>query len=165
MLNEAQRKVVEHRGSPLLVVAGAGSGKTTTLAHRIESLLTEIPPESVLCLTFTSKASREIRERTLGVAGVDLPWAGTFHSVALKLLKSGAGLRFSVADESDVRILLREVMENFGLSANEYEKVRRMISRIKEDLREPADPRLRELFHAYQEKLRENNLFDFGDLL
>ncbi len=165
MLNDVQRRVVEHRGGPLLVVAGAGSGKTTTLAHRIESLLTQIRPERVLCLTFTTKAAREIRERTLKVAGVDLPWAGTFHSVALRLLKSTAGLRFSVADESDVRTLLREVMEGFGISAGEYEKVRRMISRIKEDLREPADPRLRELFHAYQERLRENHLFDFGDLL
>jgi len=165
MLNDAQRRVVEHFGRPLLVVAGAGSGKTKTLAHKVEFLISErsLPAEGILCLTFTNRASKEIRERVLRVTGRELRWAGTFHSVALRILKHLAGYSFSVADESDVRSILKEVMQEYGVS--EYEKIRRMISAIKEDLRSPADPRLRELFESYQSRLRENGLFDFGDLM
>ncbi len=167
MLNPQQRKIVEHHGKPLLVVAGAGSGKTKTLAHKVEFLLREllIPEESILCITFTNKAAKEIGERVRKVSGRELPWVGTFHSIAYRILRRKVGLNFTVADESDTKSLLRGVMREMGIAYEDYEKVRRMVSRVKEDLGEIRSEELREVFSAYQSALRENGLFDFGDLL
>ncbi len=166
MLNPQQEKVVRHHGKPLLVVAGAGSGKTKTLAHKVEFLLEELGlrEESILCITFTNKASKEIKDRVLKVTGKELPWTGTFHSIAYRILKE-AGKNFSVADESDTKSILTEILKTYGLSKEEYDKVRRAISRVKEDLGELKSEVLKEIFQAYQNKLRENGLLDFGDLL
>ncbi len=167
MLNPQQEKVVKHYGKPLLVVAGAGSGKTKTLAHKVEYILSElgIPEGNILCITFTNKAAREIGERVLKVTGKELSWVGTFHSVACRILRSKAKLSFSIADESDTKSILKGLMKTFGISQEDYDKVRRMISRVKEDLGEIRSQELRELFEAYQQTLRENGLFDFGDLM
>jgi len=167
MLNPQQERVVRHHGKPLLVVAGAGSGKTKTLAHKVEFILGElgVPEDNVLCITFTNKAAREIGERVHNVAGVELPWVGTFHSVAYRLLRSEAGLNFSVADESDTKSILKELLRNFNIRQEDYDKVRRAISRVKEDLGEIKSEELREIFTLYQEELRKNGLFDFGDLM
>ncbi len=167
MLNPDQERVVRHHGRPLLVVAGAGSGKTKTLAHKVEFILEElkIPPENILCITFTNKAAREIKERVNSVTGKELPWVGTFHSVAYRLLRSKLGLSFGVADESDTKTILSSIMRELDIPREDYEKVRRFISRVKEDLREPHSEGMRELFETYQRVLRENNLMDFSDLL
>ena len=167
MLNPDQERVVRHHGKPLLVVAGAGSGKTKTLAHKVEFILEElkIPPENILCITFTNKAAREIKERVSSVTGKELPWTGTFHSVAYRLLRSKIGISFSVADESDTRSILTAIMKSVGIPREDYDKVRSFISRVKEDLKEPASPEMREIFDTYQRTLRENGLMDFSDLL
>jgi len=117
-LNPSQEKAVKHFGKPLLVIAGAGSGKTKTLAHKVEFLIREkaIDPSRILAITFTNKASREIRERVKKVAGVELPWAGTFHSVALRLLKERGreiGLRpdFTLLSEEDRNKLIKRVAQ------------------------------------------------------
>ena len=166
-LNPQQERVVRHHGKPLLVVAGAGSGKTKTLAHKVEFILGElgVPEGNVLCITFTNKSAREIGDRVYRVAGREIPWVGTFHSVAYRLLKGRAGMSFNVADESDTREILKGLMERFGISREDYDKVRRAISRVKEDLGELKSEGLRELFELYQEELRRNELFDFGDLM
>ncbi|HIC97215.1 MAG TPA: ATP-dependent helicase [Aquificaceae bacterium] len=167
MLNPQQEKVVKHYGKPLLVVAGAGSGKTKTLAHKVEFLLTErgLSREGILCITFTSKAAREIRERVLKVCGADLPWAGTFHSVAYRILREKLGRRFAIADEKDVEEIIRATLEKLGVRKDRAEGVRKFIQRVKEDLTQISSPELIELFETYQRTLRENGLFDFSDLL
>ncbi|RLJ70011.1 DNA helicase-2/ATP-dependent DNA helicase PcrA [Hydrogenivirga caldilitoris] len=167
MLNPQQEKVVRHHGKPLLVVAGAGSGKTKTLAHKVEFLLEKLglPEESVLCITFTNKAAKEIGDRVYKVTGRELPWVGTFHSVAYRLLKGKAGYEFNVADESDTKSILKELLKEFGINQEDYDKVRRAISRVKEDLGDIKSEELRELFGLYQQELRKNGLFDFGDLM
>ncbi len=167
MLNPDQERVVKHFGKPLLVVAGAGSGKTKTLAHKVEYLIKErgIPEEGILCITFTNKAAREIRERIERVAGADLRWVGTFHSIAHNILKRDARLTFSVADESDTKNILKELLKEFDISQEDYDKVRRSISRVKEDLGVLRSQTLKDLFNEYQNVLRSNGLFDFGDLM
>ncbi len=167
MLNPQQEKVVRHHGRPLLVIAGAGSGKTKTLAHKVEFILEElgVPEDGVLCITFTNKAAKEIRERVLSVTGKDLPWIGTFHSVAYRLLRTKLGLSFTIADESDTREILKKVAEKFSLQREEIDRLRGFIARVKEDLAQPSSPELREIFDTYQSILRENGLFDFSDLL
>ncbi|MFN3947547.1 MAG: UvrD-helicase domain-containing protein, partial [Aquificaceae bacterium] len=107
-LNPSQESVVKHFGKPLLVIAGAGSGKTKTLAHKVEFLVKDkgIDPSKILAITFTNKAGKEIKERVKRVANVDLPWSGTFHSVALRLLKErgkdiGISPSFSLLSEGD----------------------------------------------------------------
>jgi DNA helicase-2/ATP-dependent DNA helicase PcrA len=167
MLNPEQEKVVRHHGKPLLVVAGAGSGKTKTLAHKVEFILRElgIPEEGILCITFTNKAAKEISDRVFKVTGRELPWVGTFHSVAYRILKHKAGMEFAVADESDTKSILKSLMKELGIAQEDYEKVRRAISRVKEDLGELKSEGMRELFFLYQEELRKNGLFDFGDLM
>ncbi len=166
MLNPQQERVVKHHGRPLLVVAGAGSGKTKTLAHKVEFILQKlgVSRENILCITFTNKAAREIRDRVRKVCGEELEWVGTFHSVAYRLLKE-KGRNFSVADESDTKAILSDVLRRFDIPKDEYDKLRKAISRIKEDLVEPYSESLREIYNAYQEALRDNNLMDFGDLL
>jgi DNA helicase-2/ATP-dependent DNA helicase PcrA len=91
-LNPSQERVVRHFGSPIMVIAGAGSGKTKTLAHKVEYLLKELSlsPDRILALTFTNKAAKEIAERIEKVTGIRLKWVGTFHSVALSLLREYA---------------------------------------------------------------------------
>ncbi len=165
MLNERQAQVVRHHGKPLLVVAGAGSGKTKTIAHKVEFILQNLLPEDrILCITFTNKASKEIKERVFKVTGRELPWVGTFHSVAYRILKA-EGYSFSIAGESETKSLLTGLMRTMDISREDYDKVKRAISRVKEDLGYIKSETLRELFEAYQQALRENNLFDFSDLM
>ncbi len=167
MLNPQQEEIVRHHGKPLLVIAGAGSGKTKTLAHKVEFILEElkIPEDRILCITFTNKAANEIKERILKVTGKELKWVGTFHSVANRILKRYFKLDFSIADESDTNTILKSLLRRYGISASELEKVKALISRVKEDLKEISDPSLKELFEEYQQTLRESKLFDFGDLM
>ncbi len=166
-LNSQQLKVVRHHGSPLLVIAGAGSGKTKTLAHKVEFILEELGAreDSILCITFTNKAAREIEERVYTVTGRELPWIGTFHSVAYRILRGKLGFDFAIADERDTESILKDIMREFGVPRDNYDKVRGFITRIKENLEEPRSDIERELFTAYQEELRRNGLLDFGDLM
>ena len=118
-LNPQQQAVVAHGDAPLLVLAGAGTGKTMVMAHRAAELLRRgIPPWRLLLLTFTRKAAEELRRRATGVAGdhaVELPWCGTFHSIAARLLRRhgpqiGLDRAFSILDETDARIIAGDVV-------------------------------------------------------
>ncbi|NPB07877.1 MAG: UvrD-helicase domain-containing protein [Aquificae bacterium] len=169
-LNEEQRRAVRHYGKPLLVVAGAGSGKTRTLVHKVEYLIKErgLSPESILCITFTNKAAEEIRERIRKSLGVELPWSGTFHSIALKILRRehkalGLPKNFTVADESDSLQLLKEVLGRLGIK-KEPKEVKEELSRTLEGLRDPGGE-LALINDLYRKALRENSLLDFTDLM
>ncbi len=165
-LNPAQREVVLHTGSPLLVIAGAGSGKTKTLTHRVGFLIEEkgLSEEEILCITFTNKAAREIGDRVKKFVGKELAWVGTFHSVAYKILreegnKLGIDSSFTIADERDVSKVIRLL---FHTQDSAY--VRSILQRAKEDLAELSSEE-REIFEVYQRTLLENKLLDFGDLM
>jgi len=165
-LNPSQEKAVKHFGKPLLVIAGAGSGKTKTLAHKVEFLIREkaIDPSRILAITFTNKASREIRERVKKVAGVELPWAGTFHSVALRLLKERGrevGLRpdFTLLSEEDRNKLIKRVAQLKNLNPD---LLKAYMSHRIEDLKGPEDERLEMAFKEYLTVAREMNLLDFS---
>jgi DNA helicase-2/ATP-dependent DNA helicase PcrA len=165
-LNPAQREVVLHRGSPLLVIAGAGSGKTKTLTHRVGYLMQEsgLGEEEILCITFTNKAAREIASRVKSFIGKELNWVGTFHSIALRILKEdgervGIDRGFTIADEKDVNKVIKLLFLREDASL-----VRSIIHRAKEDLAELSSEE-REIFDVYQRTLLENKLLDFGDLM
>ena len=128
-LNPQQLAAVTHRGSPLLVLAGAGSGKTRVITHRIAHLVREegINPARILALTFTNRAAEEMRSRTeslLGIAKLSCT-VGTFHSFCLSLLRRGGkslGLppRFSIADDDESISLVRQILQEMGLSIESY---------------------------------------------
>ncbi len=167
-LNPSQESVVKHFGKPLLVIAGAGSGKTKTLAHKVEFLIREkgIDPSKILAITFTNKASKEIRERVKRVAGVDLPWSGTFHSVALRLLKEkgkdiGINPSFSLLSEGDRDKILKGIVQD----KETLERLKAYISQRIEDLKPSKDTALEEAFREYLRLLREMNLMDFSSLM
>ncbi|MCS7308546.1 MAG: UvrD-helicase domain-containing protein, partial [Aquificaceae bacterium] len=156
-------------GKPLLVVAGAGSGKTKTLAHKVEFLIKEkgIRPDRILALTFTNKAGKEIRERVKGVVGMDLPWSGTFHSVALRLLRErgrevGISHDFSILSEGDRDQLIRKIAQSMGLKE---ELLKAYISKRIEDMQEAEESELEKAFQQYLRLIREMNLLDFGCLM
>jgi DNA helicase-2/ATP-dependent DNA helicase PcrA len=179
-LNKEQREAVEFMGRPLLVVAGAGSGKTKTLVAKIEHLIKNgYDPKRILAITFTNKAAKELKERIKKTLGVSLPWVGTFHSVAGRILRMGGhrlGLSpdFVILDRDDSESLLKLILKELetDLKADFYLEA---ISKYKEgkdtfsykgeiykiDQLEDFDT----VFNAYQEKLKELNALDFDDLL
>jgi DNA helicase-2/ATP-dependent DNA helicase PcrA len=171
-LNPSQERVVRHFGSPIMVIAGAGSGKTKTLAHKVEYLLKELSlsPDRILALTFTNKAGKEIAERIEKVTGMRLKWVGTFHSVALSLLREYASFidlpkNFSVLDEEEKNRFIKELFRKKGIDAKRIEDFKAYISKRREDLKPPSDPLLEGLFEEYVYLLRENALLDFSDLM
>ena len=123
-LNPQQKEAVEYLGGSLLVVAGAGSGKTKTLVAKIEHLIKNgYDPRRILAITFTNKAAKELKERIKNTLGVSLPWVGTFHSVANKILRL-AGKRigikpdFVILDREDSKRVLKQVLKTLQV---EYE--------------------------------------------
>src|SRR6185295_10371780 len=123
-LNDAQRAAVMHDGGPLLVVAGAGSGKTRVLTARIARLIEEaVPPWAVLAFTFTNRAAREMRERLARTVGEETArelWVGTFHATAVRILRREAGRlglppTFAIYDREDQEAVLREVLDRLQL--------------------------------------------------
>ncbi len=171
-LNPSQERVVKHFGSPVMVIAGAGSGKTKTLAHKVEYLIKEISlnPERILALTFTNKAGKEIAERVEKVSGVRLKWMGTFHSVALNLLREYASFidlpkNFTILDEEEKNKLIKEFFRAKGVENKRIENFKAYISERREDLKPPSDPLLEGLFEEYISLLRERALLDFSDLM
>jgi DNA helicase II / ATP-dependent DNA helicase PcrA len=147
-LNEAQRSAVEHTDGPLLLLAGAGSGKTKTLTHRIAYLIAEkgISTGSILAVTFTNKAAREMRERLAHLLGEDannrsfMPWMGTFHSVCVRLLRMegehiGVPRSFVILDDADKQSFVKQAMKQLGISEKSYppRSVSSQISSAKND--------------------------------
>ena len=187
-LNPEQRKAVLYRGSALLIVAGAGSGKTRVLAHRIAHLLAtkELWPSQILSITFTNKAAAEMRERVESLIGQSAEgmWIRTFHSACLQILRReaerlGHDSNFTVYDTGDTRALLRRLLREAGAEDADIkpQQAAAMISNAKNELKDAEDfarnadrsnPRQRivaEVFQAYAQELKRNNAFDFDDLI
>ena len=191
-LNPAQREAVEHLGGPLLVVAGAGSGKTWTLACRVARLVDRgVLPERILLLTFTRRAAREMlsrAERLTGERSVGRVWGGTFHAVGNRLLRlhgRALGLRpdFTVMDRSDSADLMDLIRGDLGLGATErrfprkdtladiYSRTVNAQTKLREVLEtefpwcaEELDG-IRQIFEAYTDRKREHHCLDYDDLL
>ena len=126
-LNAAQRDAVETLSGPVLILAGAGSGKTKTLTHRIANLIANgVGPYEILALTFTNKAAREMRERLAGILGMEnsfsfMPWMGTFHSICVKILRIeaanvGLSSSFTIYDSDDRLALIKRAMKDLKIS-------------------------------------------------
>ena len=187
LLNPAQLDAVRHPGGPLLVLAGAGSGKTRVLTYRIAGLIHDrgIAPAQILAVTFTNKAAGEMRDRLVRVLGPGAAralWIGTFHSIASRILRiSGAPLRldprFVIYDTDDQRSLMREVLRSFDVDDRQFppSAVLAEISRAKNELVDHiayasrAETRREEvigkLYAAYERRLYECHALDFDDLL
>ena len=184
-LNPRQREAAGYSEGPLLILAGAGSGKTRTLTHRIAHLIASgrARPHEILAVTFTNKAAREMRDRVDALLqnqgrGV---WVSTFHSACVRILRREIGHMgfesgFSIYDDADQRTALRRVIKQMGLSDRSYpaRSVRSQIDRFKSRGLWPADlraqdtldsDRISEIYQAYQSSLRRANALDFGDLL
>ncbi|MBM4362666.1 MAG: UvrD-helicase domain-containing protein, partial [Deltaproteobacteria bacterium] len=186
-LNPAQRAAVTHGEGPLLILAGAGSGKTRVLTHRVAFLIRDlgVSPAGILALTFTNKAAREMRsrlERLVGAEGLAQLTAGTFHAFCARVLRRdgpeiGLDRGFAIYDDADQRALLRQAMADAGVSEKLFPPgaIAAVISAAKNDLHGPADlaanatsPIARvaaTVWRGYAAGLRENNAVDFDDLL
>ncbi len=149
-LNSQQLAAVKHEGTPLLVVAGAGSGKTRVLTRRIAYLLAErnVSPYEVLAITFTNKAAGEMKERVAELVGdrAKMMWVSTFHSACVRILRREASLlgytnSFTIYDQSDSLRLITLVMRDMNLDAKRYapRAVASLISQAKNELMGPAD--------------------------
>ncbi len=194
-LNSRQREAAEHVEGPLLVLAGAGSGKTRAITHRIAHLISahRVPGWAILAVTFTNKAAGEMRERvrrlldTLPSTPGDLPTVSTFHSLCVRLLRregarlaeirSGFTPQFTIYDDDDQIALLKSIYKSLGLD-EKFMQHRAALSRIShakshkqspnEILRAATDPvatRLATVYERYEARLRESNALDFDDLL
>ena len=184
-LNPAQRRAAEALGGPLLILAGAGSGKTRVLTHRIAFLIEEVgvPPWRILAATFTNKAAGEMRERIeqlVGSAVAEL-WVGTFHSICARILRRQAaqfGLdpNFSIYDEDDRRATMRRVLDAHQIDERELapRAVVSQISHAKNAMLGPLEfasqaserqQQIAELYADYERELRRNQALDFDDLL
>ena len=183
-LNPPQREAVLHTHGPLLVLAGAGSGKTRVLTHRIAHLVRDhgVEPERICAVTFTNKAAREMRERAERLLGCrSAVWLTTFHSLCARILRRHAAAvdrrtDFAIFDESDQRALIRRVAADLGLREEQFPAVGLLhaIDRAKNDCLWPADllaatdptaGTVAEVYRRYQMALAANNALDFGDLL
>jgi len=185
-LNPEQRSAVEYGDGPLLVIAGAGAGKTRVLTHRIAHLLDtgRARPSEILAITFTNRAAEEMRERVaalLGRAAAGM-WVSTFHSACARMLRVDAGLlgygrSFTIYDEADSVRMVKRVMEELSFDPRELppKTVKRRISSAKNELvgpagltdsaRGPFEEQIGEIFALYEQRMVESNAMDFDDLL
>ena len=183
-LNPAQREAVEHGEGPLLIFAGAGSGKTRVLTMRIARLVERrlAWPDRILAVTFTNKAAREMRGRVealVGPAARDM-WVGTFHATAVRVLRReaprlGIERSFVIFDEDDTRAALRRVLDELGLDQKRYSpaSISNAISNAKNELQGPAeypnrsylDEVVRRCYEGYEALLRRSGGLDFDDLI
>lgn len=186
-LNKEQQEAVLHTEGPLLILAGAGSGKTRVLTHRIAYLINEknVHPAGILAITFTNKAAREMKERTeklLGDESVDM-WISTFHSTCVRILrrdieKIGFSRNFAIFDTSDQQVLIKDCIKELNLNEKNfpYREVLSNIGRAKDELIEPdvyaksneSDFRMSKMakiYQLYQKKLKNNNALDFDDII
>ena len=189
-LNDEQARAVTHGDGPLLILAGAGSGKTKTLTHRIAYLIGELKvfPSRILAVTFTNKAAKEMRQRLAQLLDEDaenrqfMPWMGTFHSICVRILRmDGASIgldkRFLIYDTDDQVSLMKQIMKARGLTDKDIKPraVLSVISNAKNEMRSaedfsmsargPREQKIAELFFAYEKALKEAAALDFDDLL
>jgi DNA helicase II / ATP-dependent DNA helicase PcrA len=183
-LNPPQREAVTHGDGPLLIFAGAGSGKTRVLTARIGYLIASrrVWPDRLLAVTFTNKAAREMRARVEALVGegAQRMWVGTFHATAVRILRReaerlGIPSSFVIFDEDDTRAALRRVLDELRLDPKRYPigALSQGISQAKSELKRPddipnrsyADEVLRRVYDSYQEVLRRSGGLDFDDLI
>jgi len=194
-LNDAQKKTVLHREGPLLIVAGAGAGKTKAITHRILQLIkTGIAPHNILAITFTNKAAKEMRDRVTGLIAGDAelnlplsfaerPFVSTFHALGVHIAREnsaalGIKKHFTIADESDSLSLIKEALRSLSLDPKQFEprRLKNIISRQKGDLVTAETyagqvgneyfPRiLSSVWLAYEKLLAEHGSLDFDDLI
>lgn len=187
-LNEPQREAVLHSQGPVLILAGAGSGKTKALTHRIAHLITEhhVPPDNILAVTFTNKAAGEMKARVARILGlpegVSLPWLGTFHSIAARILRISGGAiglspNFTIYDEGDAKDLLKGIYKDLDLDPKQVNinAVKASISGAKNQLLSASDytqyaqghfqELVGKIYPLYEERLRAASALDFDDLL
>ncbi|MEJ2862216.1 DNA helicase PcrA [Actinomycetospora flava] len=185
-MNPPQREAVMHTGSPLLIVAGAGSGKTRVLTHRIAWQMRHqnVGPGQVMAITFTNKAAAEMRERVAALVGrrANAMWVSTFHSMCVRILRREyrhleLSSTFSIYDADDSRRLVASVARGLDLDAKKYSP-RGLLARIsawKNELVSPveaadaatteAEKRTAEVYTVYQQRLQQSNSLDFDDLI
>ncbi|KWW22216.1 ATP-dependent DNA helicase PcrA [Peribacillus simplex] len=185
-LNQQQQKAVKSTDGPLLIMAGAGSGKTRVLTHRIAYLMVEkeIAPWNILAITFTNKAAREMKERIraiLGGASEDI-WISTFHSMCVRILRRdidriGYNRNFSILDTTDQQSVIKQIMKerNMDTKKYDYRAILGSISSAKNELVGPEEYMktaskfftkvTAEVYTEYQKRLRKNSALDFDDLI
>src|SRR5690606_16686097 len=177
-LNPEQLKAATHVDGPLFVVAGAGTGKTRTLTTRVAYLIkvAGIPADNILAVTFTNKAAREMKERIVHMAGPYATgvWIYTFHSLASQILRKdievlelGYKKTFNIADEDDVKSIIRDIIKKQNLDHKRYKvnDIRNKISDFKCFSQDRFDDTYEKLvYQNYQKELVDNNLLDFDDL-
>ena len=186
-LNDKQKEAVLHFEGPLLILAGAGSGKTRVLTHRIAYLIEEhqVPPYHILALTFTNKAANEMRERVNNIIeyGVGSIWVSTFHSTCVRILRRfidhlGYDNAFTIYDSDDQKSLMKDICKQLNIDTKKYKErtFLNAISSAKDELKTPeqyADEVAKEynkkifgrVYKEYQKRLKQNNALDFDDLI
>lgn len=184
-LNEMQKKAVKHTEGPLLLLAGAGSGKTRVLTHRIANIIEKgVNPYNIVAITFTNKASKEMKERVLEITpeGRNV-WVSTFHSMCVRILrehidKLGYEKSFSIFDSTDTEKVIKNALSELNLSEKHFKpsSIKNAISNLKNDLISSQDyanqegktsreVEISKLYSMYEEKLNNNNALDFDDLI
>ena len=186
-LNDKQKEAVLHFEGPLLILAGAGSGKTRVLTHRIAYLIEEhqVPPYHILALTFTNKAANEMRERVNNIIeyGAGSIWVSTFHSTCVRILRRfidhlGYDNAFTIYDSDDQKSLMKDICKQLNIDTKKYKErtFLNAISSAKYELKTPeqyADEVAKEynkkifgrVYKEYQKRLKQNNALDFDDLI
>lgn len=186
-LNDKQYDAVTHTEGPCLVIAGAGSGKTKVLTHKIAYLIGEkgAKPWDILAITFTNKAANEMKERIAGLVGEDAKdiWMGTFHSICVRILRRfidriGFDSSFIIFDTSDQKTLVKNCLKDLGIDDKMFtdRSVLSEISNAKNEMLEPGQYTVRSngdfrkekiatVYELYQKRLKENNAIDFDDII
>ena len=181
-LNPVQREAVQHTEGPLLILSGAGSGKTRVITHRIAYLIRYhgVSPYNILAVTFTNKAAEEMRTRLENLIGQSQLWVATFHSTCAQILRRdihhlGYDRSFTIYDTADQQTLVKELIKTLQLSLNNPGPVLGEISRAKSDFVSPKEyaskaigffeESVAKIYPMYQDYLRQNNSLDFDDLI
>src|SRR3954469_2111230 len=185
-LNPPQRDAVTHAEGPMLILAGAGSGKTRVIAHRIAYLIRsgQARPSEILAITFTNKAANEMRERVELLVGraTRAMWVMTFHAACTRMLRAHAGelgftRQFTIYDAADQRRLIKRCLDDLGYDAKRYtpRAMQSQISSTKNSLRTPEEYAelattpfeeiVADVYRLYERELLSNNAMDFDDLL
>ena len=186
-LNDMQKEAVFHTEGPLLILAGAGSGKTRVLTHRIAYLIEEkgVNPWNIMAITFTNKAAGEMKERVENLVGFgsEQIWVSTFHSTCVRILRRyidrlGYSNNFTIYDTDDQKSVMRDVCKRLNIDTKLYKErnILSQISKAKDEFMSPeqyslanqgdfSKKRITDAYKSYQEQLKSNNALDFDDLL